>query len=165
MGKRLDVVVKESVEELEALEKKQTEVGQSKRVQALWQWKVQPKQARQDMAKQLRVTTETLLQWAKRYNAGGLEALLAKHAPGIREGQYSCLTRDAYHLLSVRLQGEGFASYKEAWLWLRDDHAQVSLQYNTLRLLIRRTWGGRLKVPRPVHEKKKRGKKKRISHG
>jgi len=155
-----NVVVLESVEELKRVERQQTRANFSKRVRALLVWKQEPQRTRASLAGELHVWEEALARWATLYTEGGLEALLCYRPRGVKKGRVVCIAPDAFESLRLRLHGEGFSSFKEAWRWLVEEKGQASLKYDTLVKLIHREFGGRLKRPRPVHEKKTKRKAK-----
>jgi transposase len=103
------------------------------------------------LAKLLAVHRHTIQTWLKRYEAGGLQALLTiKKAPGKRPAVSAhVLTKLQERLATVR----GFGSYGEVQQYLARTY-KVTLAYSTVHKLVRYKLKAKLKAPRRSHPKK-----------
>lgn len=108
-------------------------------------------QTRQDVARLLGVHRNTIGHWLARYEAGGLEALLALYVPA---GKPLSLPPDVLAALEqVLRQPTGFASYVALRQWIKQTH-HLDVNYHTLYTIVRTKFNAKLKVPRPSHTKK-----------
>ena len=102
----------------------------------------------------LEVAPKTIVHWVKTYREGGYEALMKDKPMGPQSGQ-RVLDPEVYEQLRQILHSEqGFESYKHALRWVNQRNSKP-VKYPTLHRLIRREFGGKLKVVRPSHAKKK----------
>ena len=86
--------------------------------------------------------------------AGGIEELLFQKP---RSGRPRVMNTETIERLSKELQEpEGFSSYKEVHQWLISC-CEVKVAYRTVHQWARYRLKGKLKVPRPVSEKQKKG--------
>jgi len=86
--------------------------------------------------------------------AGGIEELLFQKP---RSGRPRVMNPETIERLSKELQEpEGFSSYKEVHQWLTSC-CEVKVAYRTVHQWARYRLKGKLKVPRPVSEKQKKG--------
>jgi transposase len=108
-------------------------------------------QTRQDVAQLLGVHRNTIGHWLARYEAGGLEALLALYIPA---GKPLSLPPDVLAAIEQALQQPaGFASYEALRQWVQQTH-HLDVNYHTLYTIVRTKFQAKLKVPRPSHTKK-----------
>jgi transposase len=84
--------------------------------------------------------------WLKRYQQGGIDALLEIKTP---PGKSSLLPAPVMNLLRERLsQPQGFKSYSQIQEWL-NQKCQVVVAYKTVHKIVRYKLQAKLKVPRP----------------
>ncbi|NEO86566.1 MAG: helix-turn-helix domain-containing protein, partial [Spirulina sp. SIO3F2] len=103
--------IKESVEELKGLLRRQKTGAEKERIQWLYLLKSEQAQTMEQVAQMLGRHRVTVQKWAKKYREGGLEGLL-KQKP--RTGRPSQLPNWAEKALAKRLQEEdGFNTYHE----------------------------------------------------
>jgi transposase len=108
-------------------------------------------QTRQDVAQLLGVHRNTIGHWLARYEAGGLEALLALYIPA---GKPLSLPPDVLAAIEQALQPPaGFASYEALRQWVQQTH-HLDVNYHTLYTIVRTKFQAKRKVPRPSHTKK-----------
>jgi transposase len=102
------------------------------------------------------VDRNTVGRWLAAYERGGLAALLAIYIPA---GKRKPLTPEQLAQLQQALQQpQGFASYGAVQQWITTTLG-VQLSYNAVHKLVRYTLRAKLKVPRPSHIKKRRGRR------
>jgi transposase len=116
---------------------------------------------RQDVARLLGLSRNTIGRWLATYESGGLAALLDIYIPA---GKAVSLAPSILASLEHALQQPaGFASYRELQQWLAQTHG-VQVKYKTLYTIVRKRFHTKLKVPRPSHTKKARGRRGLSSH-
>jgi transposase len=103
------------------------------------------------VAQLLGVHRNTIGYWLARYEAGGLEAVLALYVPA---GKPLSLSPDVLAAIEQALRHPaGFASYEALRQWVQQtQHLEVN--YHTLYTIVRSRFNAKLKVPRPSHTKK-----------
>ncbi len=108
-------------------------------------------QTRQEVAQLLGVHRNTIGHWLARYEAGGLDTLLALYVPA---GKPLSLSPDVLAALEqVLRQPAGFPSYEALRQWVQRTY-HLDVNYHTLYTIIRTRFKAKLKVPRPSHTKK-----------
>jgi transposase len=108
-------------------------------------------QTRQEVAQLLGVHRNTIGHWLARYEAGGLDTLLALYVPA---GKPLSLSPDVLAALEqVLRQPAGFPSYEALRQWVQRTY-HLDVNYHTLYTIIRTRFNAKLKVPRPSHTKK-----------
>ena len=106
---------------------------------------------RQDVARLLGLSRNTIGRWLATYQTGGLAALLDIYVP---TGKAPSLTPAVLSSIEQALhQPAGFGSYKDLQCWLAQTHS-VQAKYKTLYTIVRKRFHTKLKVPRPSHTKK-----------
>ncbi len=143
--------ISEETEELVALSKSATR-REYMRLQALLLIKKELVASRQHIADILSVHRQTVSEWLKNYEKGGLPLLLEDDKPGPTSQR--TLPEEVFVALGDKLNTEeGFGSYHEVVDWLEQEHG-IQANYYTLWSMIQREFGGKLKTPRPSHPKK-----------
>jgi putative transposase len=103
------------------------------------------------VAQLLGVHRQTIGHWLSLYEAGGLEALLARYVPA---GTPLSLPPDVLAALAHALrQPAGLASYEALRQWVYQTYHR-EVHDHTLYPIIRTKFKAKLKVPRPSHTKK-----------
>ncbi len=106
---------------------------------------------RQEVARLLGASRNTIGRWLATYQSGGLRALLDIYVPA---GKPPSLAPEVLASIEQALhRAEGFRSYEELRQWVERTH-QVHVKYKTLYSLVRTRFQAKLKVPRPSHIKK-----------
>lgn len=146
MGMRLEVEIKESLEELEKALKYATTVSSKERLQMLYLLKSGQVSSRLKLAELIGRDQATITRWLRKYKDGGRGSLLeVKHAPG----KVSIVRGEILERLKQRLQSpQGFQSYGQIQQWLVAEFG-LNIAYKTVYELVRYSLGAKLKVPRP----------------
>lgn len=115
--------------------------------------------SRKQAASLLGLHRNTIGHWLKLYEQGGLEALLSNTYRGPEPGQRT-LSDEVFLALKEKLHAPGgIGGYLHLQGWLLAEH-DVEVNYSTLRMLVRRQFGAKLKVARPEHVKKTASRRK-----
>lgn len=154
MAKPLFIIVKESITELRALQRKQGELI-SKRIQVL----IEIKKAGQAGISKLALSEITganhnsIVKWRKMYIQGGLNALLT-HG---RKGGFkpSVVSSEEHQKLKVLLNdsNNGIRGYRELLQWVASELGK-EMKYTTLVEYVKRHFKSKIKVARKSHVKK-----------
>lgn len=145
-----DVV--ESVEELQALLSRTSDLKQKQRVHLLLLIRSERVHSRGAAAAHLAVHRNSAGEWLARYEKGGLAAMLDIGAPGAKPG-IRVLPSSALTALKARLQGEGFDSYKQIQEWIGHEFG-LDVPYPTVHRIVRYRLQSKLKRARPRNVKK-----------
>ena len=150
MNKPLPVIT-ESAESLQTQLRSETDPKKRPRLQALYLLASGQATSRLVLAKLLAVHRHTIQTWLKRYEAGGLGALLTiRKAPG----KPPAVSPRVLSKLEEQLSDvHGFGSYGEVQQYLARTH-KVTLAYRTIHKLVRYKLKAKLKAPRRSHPKK-----------
>jgi len=146
----------ESVESLREMSSKQTDGRKSKRLQLLYLLASRHATTRSGAAQLLGVNRETVGQWLRQYEHGGLDRLLAiKQPPGL----LSSLPEEVIEAMRGKLQDPvGVASFKALQEWVAQSFG-LQTSYRVIHYTATHLLGARLAVGRRSHVKKKRGRK------
>jgi transposase len=150
MNKALPKIT-ETAEELRERLKSEPQVKRHNRLQALYVIVTKQATSRSRVAKMLGFNRNTISEWCRVYEAGGLEKLLDIYHP---RGAKPKITPAAVADISEILQTEkGFRSYKEIHqLVVKKHHLEVC--YRAVHNLVRYKLEAKLKSPRPRKPKK-----------
>ncbi len=146
MGRRLEVEISESPEELEKALKNAKKASNKERLLLLYLLKSKQVLSRQDLAQLIGRDNATITRWIRKYKNEGIIGLLeVKQTPGKIP-----LVRGAnLERLKQRLQeSRGFQSYSEIQQWLSDE-VGLNLAYKTVYQLVRYHLKAKLKIPLP----------------
>lgn len=149
MSGRPHIEIRESVEELRSLLKRQkTALGHAK-VQAIYLLKIQATETVRYLSVIMGRSESTIHYWLQLYRLGGLDKLLEEHP---KTGRPKKLKIETVAKVQQELsQPQGFNSYSEIQHWLLACQNQ-KVSYPTVHRLVRYELTGKLKVPRPKHE-------------
>lgn len=143
--------ISERVDELKQCLQREYDGRKKPRLQMLYLLASEQAQTRQDVARLLGVSRNTVGRWLARYEAGGVVALLDMYVP---PGKRPSLAPDILASIEQALQRPaGFSSYEALRHWVEQTH-HVQVKYKTLYTLVRTRFKAKLKVPRPSHIKK-----------
>jgi transposase len=121
------------------------------RLQMLYLLASEQAQTRLEVAQLLGVHRNTIGHWLRRYEGGGLEALLQMYIPA---GKPLSLPPDVLAAIEQALRQEaGFASYEALRQWVQQTY-HLEVNYHTLYTIVRARFKAKLKVPRPSHTNK-----------
>ena len=110
---------------------------------------------RLSVAERLAVHRNTIGNWLRLYESGGLEKLLAIGSAGAPSGQ-NTFSEPQLAALSAQLSDpKGFQSYNEARVWIEKQFT-MRISYHTLYRILRYELKAKLKVGRKSHIKKAR---------
>jgi transposase len=144
------------IEDLETLEdrlRRERDPKRKPRLHLLVLLKSAQVTSRSQAAAHLALHRNTVAAWLRRYQDGGLEALLTYKEAGAPAGQKT-LSPVVFEQLQARLAtSSGFTSYVELQQWLREEY-DLQVPYTTLHGIVRYQLQAKLKRPRPRHAKK-----------
>jgi len=141
------IEIKESTDQLKHLMHLQTSAAAKERLQVLYLLKSLNAESITHAAELVGRDRTTVQRWLLKYQAQGLEKLIA---PRIGQGRKRCINDSVNKHLEARLQErQGFRSYGEVQEWLKTEHG-LAVKYGTVHLHMRYRLGAKLKVPRPV---------------
>lgn len=152
MGKKAELVIKESLSELLSIKKNQTSLGRQKRVIALIRIKGKEDSTRQELANYLCVHIRSLERWIRTYKSEGISGLLAVKAR--RKGS-KIITTEIHAGLKRRVEDPklGFLGYWDAKRWVESEYG-VEVKYQRIREYLIKHFGTKVKTPRQSHVKK-----------
>lgn len=152
MGKRAELDIKESLEELTVFCKKQISLHLEKRVRALILIKLDNGLTRLEIANQLGVNKRTLERWVNRYTAEGLNKLVIDQQR--RKGS-KIITEEIHEGLLRRVHDPKncFLGYWEAQNWIKEEY-NVEVNYHRVREYLIQHFGTKVKSARKSHVNK-----------
>ena len=153
--------IHETAEELKQRRQQERHWLKQQRLQALYLLASGQAKERQQVAALMGISRNTVGHWLDRYAQAGLEGLLTikplpGKAPALSQAQ---LTK----LREALARPEGFGSYGDIQAWIADELG-VPMKYHAVHKLVHDKLGARLKVPRPSHPKKRRGRQVLSDH-
>ena len=148
------IQIAESVETLKSLMKKQKTALNHAKVQSLYLLKINVAETVRYLAVIMGRSESTIHYWLQLYKTGGMAKLLEEPP---QTGRPAKLEIETLAKIQQELSDpEGFNSYKERQLWLLICQ-DIEISYPTLHRIVRYELKGKLKVPRPTHEKQQPG--------
>lgn len=155
MGKKAQIVIKESVEELKIHLQKQKTLRGEKRVTCLLNLKLEKFTTRQRLSDYLGVHKRTMERWLKNYKSQGIDGML-KDKP--KDKRSKIITAEMHKGLSKRVNNpqDSFLGYWDAQQWVRAQYG-VEVKYQRIREYLIKHFGTKLKVARKSHVKKDKG--------
>jgi transposase len=152
MPKQSTIVVKEDLDQLNNLYKKETNHRIRCRIKCLICTKKKDFSSQKKLSIHLGVDYATIKRWLKQYKEEGITSLLNLKSGGARR---SCINEDIHNALSEKLKDSGnpLLGYWDAVLWVKKKHG-LEIKYNTLRTYLIRHFKTKLKEPRKSHYKK-----------
>lgn len=142
----------ETVEELQALMAGTSDLQRKQRMHLLLLIRTDQVDSRLAAAAHLALHRNSVGDWLAKYEQGGIEAMLDIGTPGAKPG-IRVLPPAALAALKARLEGEGFASYKQIQEWIGREFA-LDVPYPTVHRIVRHRLQSKLKRARPRHVKK-----------
>lgn len=146
--------IQESAEDLHSRLKHEQDARLRSRLHLLLLISSGQAKSRTEAAEHLALHRNSIRNWLKAYERGGLQELLRIGTPGPKPEQKT-LPPAVFDALSERVKGEGFAGYTLAQEWLRKEFG-LDVAYRTVHGLVRERLGAKLKRARPRHQKKRR---------
>lgn len=152
MNKALPAI-QESAQVLQQKLKAEADSKKRQRLQALYLIATKQARSRQSVSRLLAVHRNSVTNWLKLYEDGGVDKMLDIKKPA---GKKSSLSDAALSELKGRLSTpSGFASYREIHQYLQQEH-KVTIGYGAVHALVRYKLQAKPKSPRPSHPQKKR---------
>lgn len=152
MANALNITVKETLSELKKM-LKSSPPHQSPKLKML----IVIKQSefdlnKNELADQIGVNQNSAQKWRKKYQSGGIKALLSDGRIGFKP---SVISKEAHEQIRIKLHNPqgAFTSFKDLQHWV-DTHFTKGINYNSLRHYVKRHFGAKLKVARKSHVKK-----------
>jgi transposase len=146
--KRSRLDFKNEASKVRALLKSTREVWQKNRLQGI-DLLLRTDQTYEQVADIIGCHESSVRSWAKSFRSGGLDQLLTRGNGG---GRKSKLKGEALKEFTEKLRIGAFQTARQAQKWLEDEHGIIYGE-NSIYYMLGKL-GGRLKVPRPCHEKK-----------
>jgi len=116
MGRKLDKgLIKESVEELEKLLKKEKDARVYRRIRVIYLIKTMENPKLEDIAKQVGIVKKTAFEYWDWYKKGGIENLKLKY-----KGRIPILNKEEIEKLKEKAK-EGFDSLKSIQEWIKEE--------------------------------------------
>lgn len=143
------IEIQESTDQLKHLMHLQTSASAKERLQVLYLLKSSQAQDISTAAQLVGRDRTTVQRWMLKYEAHGIEKLIA---PPTGQGRKSVIPAAINQALVEKLDDpNGISSYGEIQQWLETEH-QLQVKYPTVHRHVRYRLRAKLKVPRPVNE-------------
>jgi transposase len=143
------IEIRESTDQLKHLMHLQPSASAKERLQVLYLLKSLQAKDISTAAQLIGRDRTTVQRWLLKYEAHGIEKLIA---PRSGQGRKSTIPADVNEALIEKLDDpNGMNSYGEIQHWLETEH-QLQVKYATLHRHVRYCLGAKLKVPRPENE-------------
>ena len=152
MAKPQEFTITQSVEELKALRKVQTNIMHEKRVIFLIYLKENKFKTRHELCDYLGIDPRTQQRWTKQYLENGISFLLTDLP---KNKKSKIITPEIHKELEKRLNSsdQGFLGYWDAQAWVNNEFG-IDIQYHWLRKYLIKHFKAKLKSPRKSHYKK-----------
>lgn len=152
MGKRAQLVIKESLAELKIYLTKQRTLKGEKRVKSLILIKTKKFDTRQDVSDYLGIHIRTLERWVTKYKTSGIDEMLYDKP---KNKQSKIITPEIHTGLSERVNDPNnpFLGYWDAQNWVNETYA-IDVKYQRIREYLQKHFKTKLKTPRKSHYKK-----------
>ncbi len=143
--------IKETEEEIREMLKSEHQVKKQNRLQALYVILTKQAKSRSTVAKMLGFNRNTISEWFRLYEAGGLEKMLEIYKPsGVKSKIPAAAIAEIREILKT---AKGFRTYKEIHHLVVTRHA-AEVGYSTAHNLVRYKLEAKAKSPRPSNPKK-----------
>lgn len=152
MGKKANLEILETENELKKLISKQIKQKNKDRIKSLLYIKSKKCETREELSKLLGYHIRTMERWLAKYKEGGIEMMLI---PDMLDRESKIVTPEIHKGLSRRLNDPeiGFSSYVEAQQWVQEEFG-VKMTYHWLREYMVNKFKTKIKQPRKSHIKK-----------
>jgi len=151
MSRTINLTIKETTEELQVLLRSETDVRKRERLQFLFWYKSGLVTSRKQISDLLGRNLSVITKWIKRYMNFGLKGFLKMDYRGRKTSRI--MPVEVMDDLTIKLESkEGFGSYYEIKIWLKEEH-NVELAYSSVHRLVRYNLDASPKVVRPISEK------------
>ena len=152
MGKQAIIYIKEDLDYLKSLRRKEKNYRLKTRIQSLILTKEKKFARRIDLANHLGIGSASLDRWTRVYKESGLDLMLTISNGGVRRNS---VPKEVHEGLAKKVfdSNNPLLGYWDAVLWVEKNYG-IELQYNTLRTYLIRHFKTKLKHPRKSHYKK-----------
>jgi transposase len=152
MANALKIIVKETLPELKKMLKSTPSHHIPKIRMLILIKESETDLTKNEIANQLGVNHNSAQTWRKKYQSGGIKALLSDGRIGFKP---SVISEQVHEQIRIKLHNpEGaFTSFKDLQQWVDINFAK-GINYNSLRHYVKRHFGAKLKVARKSHVKK-----------
>ena len=154
MAKAKEIIIQESVEELQEYLRKASCQTIKKRIKMLIVIKKHAPEilSKNELAKLCKYNHNSINTWRTLYLKGGIDALMQHHWTGTKSKHIS---EEHHQQMAEKLNNpaNGLVGYKELLNWVESEF-EISIKYTTLYEYARRNFKTKLKVSRKSHVKK-----------
>lgn len=152
MGKVFEISIKENLNELKTLHRKEKNSKKRLRIMSLILTLEGKFERREELAIFIGINSKTLYKWTTKYKAGGLAELLKMSSGGKRR---ETVPVSIHKEIEVKLTDSRapLQGYNDAVSWIKQEFG-YEIKYHTLRAFMIRNFGTKLKTPRKSHYKK-----------
>jgi len=152
MPKQAKIEIKEDLDYLKELRKKENNHRLKTRIQSLILTKEEKFDRRLDLAIHLGVGIASLDRWTRVYKKSGLDTMLKISNGGARR---NCVPKEVHEGLEEKVYDSDnpLLGYWDAVGWVKEKY-DLNIKYNTLRTYLIRHFKTKLKEPRKSHYKK-----------
>lgn len=151
--------IKETVKEIREMLKNESQVKKQNRLQALYLIVTKQAKSRTKVAEMLGFNRNSISQWFKLYETGGLAKMLEISKPkGARPKMTAAAIAEIEAILATE---KGFRSYQEIHQMVVKHH-QIEIGYGGVHKLVRYKLEAKAKSPRPSNPKKKPPKSRNL---
>ena len=152
MGRIRTTTIKEDLNTLKSLYKKELNSSVRRRIKCLIYTKTNKYSKQSILATHLGVSSATVLRWLKQYREEGLESVITIKPKGYPTSKISKLIHDE---LAIKLNSstDPFRGYWDVQIWMNNKFNE-RFKYNTIRTYLIRHFKTKLKSPRKSHYKK-----------
>lgn len=152
MGKRAEIVIKESLSTLKILKRKQRSIRKEKRVYALICLKEATFGTRKQLANHLGVHVRSIEKWVAQYDENGIDDLVRTKPK--RKGS-KIITSQIHEGLEGRVKDSHnpFLGYWDAQQWVKEQYG-VEVNYHRIREYLIKHFKTKVKRPRKGHVQK-----------
>lgn len=152
MARISNILIKESLEELQKLYKRENNHRIRTRIKCILLTKEKKFKSQLELSYYLSIDHATLKRWLKQYREEGVDSLIAFKSGGKRR---TLVSSDIHDGLCNKMQDyeNPLLGYWDAVIWVKDEYG-VDLNYHSLRSYLIRNFNTKLKEPRKSHYKK-----------
>ena len=158
MGKKAELEIKETVEELKQIYRKTKNIKSKQRIKCLLLIKTGEFSTRQSIADYLHVHIRTMERWINKYKSKGLEYMIIDKAK--KKGS-KIITPQIHEGLAKRVNDphNPFLGYWDAQNWVKATYG-IDVKYHRIREYLIQHFKTKIKSPRKTHIKKDKGAEK-----
>lgn len=144
------IIVKESEQELKALQRKQPVYLKTRIEMLLLLKKSEVLLSKEALARILKINHNTAQKWRTKYINSGIEGLLSDGRGGFKP---SIISDELHQAISDRLHSpkDAFTSYVDLILWITNNYITEGVNYQTINSYVKRKFGAKIKVARKSH--------------